>query len=339
MRSSLSWPSLAIAAALLAAACAPEKRNYDHDFYTFGTLVSVAFFSISEEDDKSAVEALETLFNDVNNNWYPWAPGELQRINNAIAADGSIEVSDRLKSVILAATDYEIISRGRFNAGLGRLSELWGLHDFANPPATLPDSDELASLRSSAPGLKSLQWNRNRLTSRNTDVMIDLGGIAKGSILQDCVALLGSLGINNAIINIGGDLVVMGRVDGRTARIGIRSPSAGVAVAGLDVGDGEAVFTSGTYERFVEIDGDQYPHVLDPSTAYPVTHTSSVTVVDNDPQRADAAATALLVGGVDEFEQLVERLGVRYALLIDAGGDTRLTPAMAERLHWIDSAE
>ena len=339
MRSSLSWPSLAIAVALLAAACASETRDYEHDFYTFGTIVSVSLFSISEEDDKRAVEELETLFKHVNNNWYPWAPGELQRINAAIAADESIEVSDRLKSVILAATDYEIISRGRFNAGLGRLSELWGLHDIANPPTSLPATDELTSLRSTAPGLRSLQWRRNVLTSRNPDVMIDLGGIAKGSILEDCVVLLDSLGIDNAIINIGGDLVIMGQVEGRAARIGIRSPKDSVAVAGLDVSDGEAVFTSGTYERFVEIGGVQYPHVLDPSTAYPVTHTSSVTVVDDDPQRADAAATALLVGGVDEFEHLVERLGVRYALLIDASGDTRLTPAMAERLHWIDSVE
>ena len=56
MRSNLSWPSLAIGVALLAAACAPEKRNYDHDFYAFGTIVSVAFFSISEEDDKKGNE-------------------------------------------------------------------------------------------------------------------------------------------------------------------------------------------------------------------------------------------------------------------------------------------
>ena len=339
MRSSLSWPSFLLALAVLATACAPEKRDYQHDFYTFGTIVSVSFFAVSAEDNQTARERLEALFTDFNSNWYPWAPGELQRINDAIAADRSIDVSDRLRSVILAATDYEIISRGRFNAGLGRVSELWGLHDLANPRTSLPDPDALTSLLGTEPGLESLQWRGSQLSSRNTRVMIDLGGIAKGSVLVYCVAVLDSLGIDNAIINIGGDLVVMGQVDGRAARIGIRSPTDGVPIAGLDVGAGEAVITSGNYERFVEIDDARYPHILDPSTAYPVTHTASVTVVHDDPQRADAAATALLVGGADEFEDLVARLGLRYALLIDASGDTRLTPAMAERLHWIDSAE
>jgi len=339
MRSSLSWPSFLLALAVLSTACAPEERDYQHDFHTFGTIVSVSFFAVSEEENQTARESLETLFTGINSNWYPWTPGELQRINDAIAAGQAIDVSDRLKSVILAATDYEIISRGRFNAGLGRVSELWGLHDLANPRTSLPDPAALASLLGTEPGLESLQWHGSQLSSRNTSVMIDLGGIAKGSVLVDCVAMLDLLGIDNAIINIGGDLVVMGQVDGRSARIGIRSPNDVVPVAGLDVNDSEAVFTSGTYERFIEIDDARYPHIIDPSTAYPVTHTASVTVVDDDPQRADAAATALLVGGADEFEDLVERLGLRYALLIDASGDTRLTPAMAERLHWIDAAE
>ena len=339
MRSSLSCPSFLFAVAFLATACAAEKNDYEHNLHTFGTIVSVSFFSVSDEQNQHALESLEALFSGVDDNWYPWAPGELQRINEAIAAARAVDVSDRLRSVIQAASEYEIQSQGRFNAGLGRLSELWGLHDLANPPSSIRDPDELASLLSSEPGLKSLQWRQGQLTSQNSRVMIDLGGIAKGSVLEDCVALLQSIGIDNAIINIGGDLVVMGQVDGRAARIGIRSPVDGAPLAGLDVHDGEAVFTSGTYERFVEIGGARYAHVLDPSTGHPVNSTSSVTVVDNDPQRADAAATALLVGGADEFDDLVESLRLRYALLIDTSGDTRLTPAMAERLHWIDSVE
>ena len=339
MPSNLSWHRLLIAVALLATACAPAKRDYEHSLHTFGTIVSVSFFSVSEEDNAHALEKLEAFFSEVDDNWYPWAAGELQRINQSIAAAEAVVVSNRLKSVIQAATYYEIKSQGRFNAGLGRVSELWGLHDFANPPTSVPDPAELATLLGTAPRLESLQWHDEQLTSRNTNVMIDLGGIAKGSVLEYCVAMLDSLGIENAIINIGGDLVVKGQPGDRKARIGIRSPINGAPVAGLDVGDGEAVFTSGTYERYVEIDGAKYPHIFDPSTGYPVTHTISVTVIDNDPQRADAAATALLVGGVDEFDLLVDSLQLSYALLIDVSGDTRLTPAMAERLHWIESAD
>ncbi len=335
MRSSRSWLSPCIAIAVVLAACTPADRDHHHQLYAFGTYVSVSFYSVPEEKSQQALAQLEALFDEVDDNWYPWAPGELQRINNAIAAGETIAVSRRLESLILAATDYERLSRGRFNAGLGRLTELWQFHDIANPPPKLPDANKLAALISAAPALDSLAWHRGELTGRNREVMIDLGGIAKGAVLEDSRDLLRRLGIDNAIINIGGDLVVIGQVGRRAARIGIRSPLIDAPVAGLDIADGEAIFTSGSYERFVEIAGTRYAHILDPTTGFPIEHTVSVTVVHEDPQRADAAATALMVGGADEFDDLVEALHLEYALLIGAGGDTRLTPGMRERLEWI----
>ena len=89
---------------------------------------------------------------------------------------------------------------------------------------------------------------------------------------------------------------VLRRVDGREARIGIRAAGDGPPVAGIDARPGEAVITSGTYERYLEIGGRHYAHVLDPGTGQPVGHTVSVTVIHTDPVLADAAATALLVG-------------------------------------------
>jgi thiamine biosynthesis lipoprotein len=337
MRSSRSWRSTCIAIAVVLTACAPAHRDHHHELYAFGTYVSVSFYSVSEEKNQEALAGLETLFGKVDENWYPWAPGELQRINNAIAAGETIAVSRRLQSLILAATNYEQLSRGRFNAGLGRLTELWHFHDLANPPATLPDSSELAALLRAAPSLASLTWDRGELRGNNRDLMIDLGGIAKGAILEDCEDLMRTIGIHSAIVNIGGDLVVIGQVGERAAHIGIRSPLLDTPVASLEIVDGEAVLTSGSYERFVEIAGTRYAHILDPGTGFPVEHTVSVTVVSDDPERADAAATALMVGGADEFDDLVEALQLEYALLIDAGGDTRLTPGMRERLKWLDA--
>ena len=166
--------------------------------------------------------------------------------------------------------------------------------------------------------------------------MLDLGGIAKGAILEDSVQILQGLEISNAIINIGGDLTVMGDVNGRPASIGIRSPAAETAIASVDIRAGETIVTSGDYERFVEIDGERYSHILNPRTGYPVEHTSAVTVIHSDAILADAAATALMVGGSAEFEQLTDALELEFALLIDTSGDLRLTPAMDLRLNWLD---
>ena len=165
--------------------------------------------------------------------------------------------------------------------------------------------------------------------------MIDLGGIAKGAILEDSVQILRELGVNHAIVNIGGDLTVLGDVNGRPANIGIRSPVAEKPLASLDVTGGETVVTSGNYERYVEIGGQRYNHILDPQSGYPVEHTVAVTVVHDDAMLADAAATALMVGGAEAFDALTQALDIDFALLIDASGDLRLTRSMDERLHWL----
>jgi thiamine biosynthesis lipoprotein len=164
--------------------------------------------------------------------------------------------------------------------------------------------------------------------------MLDLGGIAKGSILEQFVSILSDAGIKNAIVDIGGDLTVVGQVNGRAAKIGIRSPRSDDVIAWLEVLGGETIVTSGDYERFFEHQGKRYQHVLDPRTGYPVRHTISATVVHRDPVHADAAATALLVGGAREFDELCRKLELDQALIITASGDLRLTAAMEKRLNW-----
>jgi thiamine biosynthesis lipoprotein len=166
--------------------------------------------------------------------------------------------------------------------------------------------------------------------------MLDLGGIAKGAILEDSVQILHELGVENAIVNIGGDLTVIGTVNGRPASIGIRSPTAETPFATVDVAAGETVVSSGDYERFVDIDGRRYAHILNPRTGYPVENSSAVTVIHNDAMLADAAATALMVGGPAEFDRLASALQLEFALLIDSSGDLYLTPAMDLRLKWLD---
>lgn len=339
MLSSRNWPSAALALAALLTACAPPDRDHHHELHFFGTIVSVSMYDVSNGQNRAALRDLGEFFDDVGGNWYPWAPGELQRINDAIGRGEAVDVSEPLAKLIRSAAYYESRSNGRFNAGLGHLSELWGFQPVMLGLDELPNAALLGQLLDANPSTLVIQWDGSTLSSPTQQLMLDLGGIAKGAILAGSTRILTQHGIDNAIVNIGGDLTVMGRVNGREAYVGIRSPGNGVAIAGLNVHGDETVVTSGNYERFITIDGIRYSHVFDPLTGYPVDHTASVTVVDTDPVRADAAATALMVGGPEEFDELVSSLGLRYALLIDTSGDTRLTPGMRDRLHWIEAAE
>lgn len=334
-RSKARWVSAGIVFALSAGSCGDSTRDHLFEFYALGTEVSITLYGVGEEQARLADQQLQLLFADVGHNWYPWRPGELQSINQAFRETRVVNVSPRLASVIRRAAEIEVRSGGRFNAGLGRLTELWGLDDITTAPDHEPDRSEIDTLLASGPALSSIRWHGEQIAAAQSTLSIDLGGIAKGAILEDSIRILRKLNISNAIVNIGGDLSVLGDVNGQPARIGIRSPAASSPVAAIDIAAGETIVTSGNYERFIEIAGRRFTHILDPRTGYPVEHSASVTVVHTDPMLADAAATALMVGGPVEFDALTQALDIDIALLIDASGDLRLTPAMGERLHWI----
>lgn len=335
MRSKLNWPSLALLCALLAA-CGAERSDHAVEFDALGTEVSISLFDVSKADADTASEHLQDYFAGIGIDWYPWSPGELRAVNIAIELQEPTDVSPRLAAIIKRAAQIERISNNRFNAGLGRVTELWGLHRIGSEPPPRPTKNEIAAALSQAIGVSNIRWTGDRIVGAPPGLMLDLGGIAKGAILEDSATILRGLDINNAIINIGGDLTVIGDVNGRPAHIGIRSPFEEAAIASVDVEAGETIVTSGNYERFVDIDGSRYSHVLNPRTGFPVEHTSAVTVIHGDAMLADAAATALMVGGAAEFEQLTGSLGLEYALLIDAAGELSLTPAMDYRLNWVN---
>ena len=335
MRSRASWVSGVLVAALLAG-CSDSPRDFRFEFNALGTIVTVSLYSTTTEQAERALSELQSDYARLGIDWYPWSPGELRRLNQSIERGECLKVSEELMGLLWVGAAMEMKSGGRFNAGLGRLSELWGLQPAPKTLTALPEREQLHELVSSSPSVAKLDIGLHEVCSLNPNTMVDPGGFAKGAILNASRAILELQQIQNGIVNLGGDLLVLGNVNGRDARIGIRSPIETEPIAGLDVRTGEAVMTSGNYERFVEINGKRYTHIFDPRTGYPVEHTASVTVVDKDPILADAAATALLVGGPDEFDEIVAAMDLTYALLIDTQGDMRLTPAMAERLHWTE---
>jgi thiamine biosynthesis lipoprotein len=335
-RSNLNWRSLWLVSALLLSACGGGPSDQTLEFFALGTEVSVSLYAVSARQAEQASEQLQTYFARVGHDWYPWNPGELRAINVAIEQQQAVAVSPRLATVIRRAAQIERLSNNRFNAGLGHLTERWGLHMLGDEPPTKPAVNEIARLLAQALGVTSIRWIDDQIVGAPAGLMLDLGGIAKGAILEDSVQILHNLDIENAIVNIGGDLTVIGAVNGRPASIGIRSPAAEMPFATVDIAAGETIVTSGDYERYVDINGKRYAHILNPRSGYPVEHSSAVTVIHSDAMLADAAATALMVGGPAEFDQLASALQVEFALLIDASGDLHLTPAMDLRLKWLD---
>ncbi|MBT8433907.1 MAG: FAD:protein FMN transferase, partial [Gammaproteobacteria bacterium] len=168
--------------------------------------------------------------------------------------------------------------------------------------------------------------------SSNPHLQIDLGGIAKGYAVGLISRYLDDNGIDDYIINAGGDMAIAGNRFGRPWRIGIRNPFAPGVVASLEIVGKHNLFTSGTYERQYQRGKNRAHHIIDPRSGEPATGQSSATVLSNDPVRADAAATAMMINGFQGHRALAKSLHIEDYIVIGESRQIVVSRALADKI-------
>jgi thiamine biosynthesis lipoprotein len=236
------------------------------------------------------------------------------RINGA-AGRGFVECDDETCQLLGYADQLYRRSGGLFDITSGVLRRAW---DFRRPH--LPDPALLDSLLALV-GWQGVRREGSRIMLPRAGMEIDFGGFGKEYAADRAGALLLRHGVRHGYVNLGGDMRFAGpQPDGRPWLIGIQDPRApdGI-VASIAISEG-ALATSGDYERFVDIGGRRYCHVLDPSTGMPVSHWRSVSVL---------APLAVLAGSVSTIVMLKQEQGLAFAeasgvsyLAIDSMGST-----------------
>ena len=320
---------------LAAGGCDQHKDEVFHDqFFTFGTLVDVSLYGVEAPLAETACRKIEMDFMEMHASWHAWQPGPLATLNEHLANLEPATTEASLVPLLKEANRLSRLSAGLFNPVIGNLIALWGFHDNALPIGTLPNRAAIRKLVAQAPSVENITINDTVITSDNPSVAYDLGGFAKGYAIDRAIERLRESGIENAIVNAGGDLRAIGQHGERPWRIGIRHPRETGILASIEISGDESVFTSGDYERFFEVEGRRYHHIIDPRTGYPADSTASVTVIHSDAATADAAATALFVAGPDEWMSTAHNMGIRYVMLIDAQGTIHMNPAMQSRIHF-----
>ncbi|WP_046078864.1 FAD:protein FMN transferase [Halomonas sp. HG01] len=229
-------------------------------------------------------------------------------------------------------------SNGAFDVTVGGLVNLWSFGPEARP-REVPD-DALIEQRLAEIGMETLEIDaEQRRARRLKDVFVDLSGVAKGYATDRVAAYLASQGLDNYLVNIGGELEVAGHRDAEAEpwRIGVELPRDGRPQAKyvLPLED-TSVATSGDYRNYFEEDGRRYSHTIDPRTGRPIRHRmASVTVVDDSNARADAWATAMSVLGEQEGMAVAVDHDLAVLMLVrNAADDDWLSvasPAFAER--------
>jgi FAD:protein FMN transferase len=261
-----------------------------------------------------------------------WKEGsEIERLNRA-AGDMPVSVSAEVREVLRMARQASDWTEGKFDVTFGALSGLWKFdHDLDE---SIPRRADVVA-RLSLVDYRKLEVDDAAGTAflMQKGMRAHLGGIGKGYAVDRGAAIMRGLGLNDFMIQSGGDLYVSGRRGDRPWRAGIRDPRGPVdrIFGAVDLTD-SAFSTSGDYERFFIRDGRRYHHIIDPDVGEPAGGSRSVTIVTPRALVADALSTGVFILGPDKGMALIERLQGVEGVIVTSSNNLLVSSGLAGRL-------
>lgn len=248
----------------------------------------------------------------------------------AFNQNGTPIKDEEILKVVKIALDISKQSEGAFDITVYPLVKLWGFYD--EDPNQMPPPDKITEVLSHL-GYKHLIFANGELKRDNKNILIDLGGIAKGYVVGQGIEELKKAGVNSAIIQAGGDLYALGHKKGKPWKIGIRHPRKEGILGYIEVVD-RAVMGSGDYERFFIKGGKRYGHIIDPKTGYPAKEAIGVTVIYPDPAAADAWGPALSILGPAGLK-IIEKIPGMEAVIVTGSGKILYTSGLRKAAGYL----
>ena len=321
MKQKKIWLGIILFFSIILSACQMQndlrETSADQAEQLLGTIITGKAYGVHAE------EALNLAFDrvrEIENKMSRHLTGSEVDLINQNAGKEAVSISSDTFFVIQSALDYAEKTNGALNPVMGTIIELWGI---GTENARVPTQDELNMF---LPYLDyhQLILTQNPYTARLTSnkLKLDLGAIAKGYAGDEMARVLSEKGITSALLNLGGNVVVLGeRPDHTPWTIGIQNPlkEERGEVAGIIKTKDTSVVTSGSYERFFEKEGIRYHHIMDPSTGYPGQNgVISSTIIAQSSTQADALSTAVYILGKEKGLSLIESLpGVEAVVITD----------------------
>jgi len=296
-----------------------------------GTSFSIKATSLPvEQNAKQVKAAVKTLLEHLNSEMSSYLiDSEVSRFNNSLTTEWQ-PVSDELYTVVKAAKRVSDLSNGAFDITVAPLVNIWG---FGPDPMTFKEPDAaIIKQQLNQIGYRNLKLkgHSKALKKLIPEIEIDLSALAKGYTVDRVAQLLENFGINDYLVEIGGELRLKGlNINKEPWRIAIEEPLANKRTVHkiIPISD-VAMATSGDYRNFFEVNGIRYSHTIDPRTGRPVAHKlASVTVLSSQAMQADALATAMMVLGEDKGYKLAEKEKIAALFLVktDTGFAEKVT--------------
>ena len=301
---------------------AMSRYNYEH--MMMDTFVTISIFT--DEGKEKADDASKKAFNEMERleaMLHRKTEGsDIWNINEN-AGITAVSVDKKTFELIQKGIKYGDLTGGAFDITIAPLMDLWGfgLKNQVPTPSLIEEKLRFVNYKRIA-----LEENNYEVYLEDKGMALDLGGIAKGYIVDRGMEVLEDNGIKMAFLNAGGDIrLIGGKPEDEPWVVGIKNPR---DEDGLNPLKGKislfdsAVVTSGDYQRYFEEDGRRYHHIIDPGEGYPADNLLSVTIVHNKALDADILSTAIFVMGKEEGFKLIEKLPDAEAVIINPEMET-----------------
>jgi len=312
-------------------ACADGgKGTYTYARPLMGTIVNLTICADTKRTADSAAQKAFEAIEEVERLMSPKSEaGDVFRLNEQ-AALRPVRISPRTFMLIQRANEVAARTGGAFDVSFAALERLWNWKD----PGFVPP--QAAEVTRALPliNYRNLRLNpmTNEVSFAFTGMKVGLGGIAKGYASQCAVEALSEAGIRDAIVASAGDIQVMGAKDGEPWRVGLQHPREKSILCAILMRDGDAVSTSGDYERYAEYGGVRYHHIMDPKTGYPARGFVSVSVISKSAVDSDAYSTALFVMGPGKVERFIKEHPELQVIVIDEQMRVSASKGLKERI-------
>jgi len=328
---------------MLSTGCERSVGVFEAKLSVLGTFANISISGLPEAEASKAAQAVEQDLSQLDHVGYTFAhEGELHELNEALARGESMTVSAELVGLIKTAREFYANSGGLINPAAGELIALWEFHckeaDCTESP--YPEEvqrlveEEEATVVARRSSMSDLVLDGNTVSSQNPSVKLEFGDLIRGYAMEKGIGQLKKMGIENAMIDIGGSVRGMGSRDNRPWWVHVMDASGGHSIGYVELGRDEAVVSVRAFDRSIGKQDFVYRHVVDPRSGLPVTDVKAVTVIHDNAVWANAAASALLVAGINDWALTANKMGVRAVMMITQDGTLYTNAAMEERLHW-----
>ena len=309
---------------LLVSSCSPQPEYAEINGLTQGTTYHIVVEKNPGLDIMALRQKIENLLTEVDNSLSIYNDSSVISLINA----GVSDVTDTLfREVFRSSALVSELSGGLFDITIGPLVKAWGF----GPDAMKRFDETMLDSLLALVGMDKVRLDGERLVRADSNMFIDVNAIAQGYTVDLLVELLRQEGIDECLVEVGGEVRTAGDKRGVGWHVGIDTPADGNYIPGADMQakvrlDNRALATSGNYRKFFVEDGVKYSHTIDPRTGYPVRHTLlSATLIAPECAMADAWATACMVAGTGAAIALIERYDFieGYLIFSDEKGEMR----------------